>query len=105
PAVNRTKYFLGVPATNNITKPVGKRTSAEPRSGSLRIKTKGSNIIPIAFQNTSGSRSSSAGRLRKLAWARMNANLANSEGWSRKSGLINHRRAVNKQHAEQHQAA
>ena len=32
-----SKYSLGVPATNIITKPVGNNTSAEPRSGSFKI--------------------------------------------------------------------
>ncbi len=75
-----SRYRLGVPATNIIARPVGSRTSAEPRSGSFKIKTNGSIIKPMAFQKIAGCRNSSGGRLKKFAAARMNASLANSDG-------------------------
>ncbi len=96
PANSRTRYRRGVPATNSIAKPVGNNTSAEPRSGSFRINTNGSSIRPSAFQNVSSTRNSSTGRLRKCAWARMNASLANSDGCKLKKPRSNHRRAPNR---------
>ena len=75
-----SRYRFGVPATSIITSPVGISTSAEPRSGSFKIKAKGSIINPMPFQKTYSCLNSSAGRLRKLAAARMNASLANSLG-------------------------
>ena len=91
-----TKYRRGVPATNSMANPAGKSTSAEPRSGSFRIKTNGSIIRPSAFQKVSGTRNSSTGRLRKWAWARMTASLANSDGCRLKKPRSNHRRAPNR---------
>ena len=51
PPSSRSRYRRGVPATNIIARPVGNSTSAEPRSGSFKIRTNGSSIMPMAFQN------------------------------------------------------
>ncbi len=80
PPTNFSRYLFGVPATNIITRPVGNKTSAEPRSGSFKINANGSSISPMPFQKTSRCFNSSGGRLKKFAAARMNASLANSLG-------------------------
>ena len=64
---SRSRYFRGVPATSIITNPVGSSTSAEPRSGSFKIKTNGSIIRPMPCQKISGCLNSSGGRLKKFA--------------------------------------
>ena len=65
--------------------------SADPRSGSRNTSPKGTAIMPMAFRKVSGVRSSSAGRLRKFAMARMNPSLANSEGWMAMPPMTNQR--------------
>ena len=79
-----------------MASPIGSSTSAEPRSGSLRISTNGSSIIPRAFQKVSSTRNSSIGRLRKCAWATMKASFANSDGCRLNRPRSNQRRAPNR---------
>ena len=68
------------PATNIIAVPIGKKTSEEPRSGCFNINKNGKAVIPIALKNTPGINISSFGLVKKSARAKINANLANSDG-------------------------
>jgi hypothetical protein len=56
--------FTGTPATNIITRPIGTKMIADPRSGSAMINTNGSAIIARALMKLIGMRNSSTGRLK-----------------------------------------
>ena len=77
---NRPRYRLGTPATNITAMQMERNTSAEPRSGSFKISTKGSAVYPSAVKNTRGLRNSSTGRLKYSAIRKINAIFANSDG-------------------------
>ena len=78
----------GTPATNIMARLMARKTRAEPRSGSFKIKINGSKVNPSAAKNTRGRRNSSAGRLKIIGQQQDEGDLGKFRGLQTKKPSV-----------------